>query len=148
MRLNSYDNGSNRQVYGMLLCYPFVTKHTICCSVPIVLFSGRFWLPKTTETMAVIDSLIAAYYWDIAAEIKQFLLHKLQIQTATNGQFFGGQKITFSGSLWKLDFLSAYGRIMALFWQLFTAGFYAVSGSFTAIIISALYADCRVTSMI
>ena len=38
--------------------------------------------------------------------------------------FGGGQKITFSGNLWQLDFLSAYGRVMALFWQLFTARFY------------------------
>jgi hypothetical protein len=45
------------------------------------------------------------------------------------------QKIAFSGSLWQLDFLSAYGTFMALFWQLFKASFYAVSGSFTALII-------------
>ena len=37
---------------------------------------------------------------------------------------------------------------MALSWQLFKASFYAVSGSFTALIISAIYEDCRVTSMI
>ena len=54
----------------------------LCCSVPIVLFSGRFLLPKTTETIAVIDSLIATYYGDIAAEIKQFILHKLQMQNS------------------------------------------------------------------
>jgi hypothetical protein len=29
---------------------------------------------------------------------------------------FLGQKNTFSGSLWQLDFLSAYGSFMALKW--------------------------------
>jgi hypothetical protein len=29
MRLCSYDIGTNRQVYAMLLCYPFVAKHTM-----------------------------------------------------------------------------------------------------------------------
>jgi len=37
---------------------------------------------------------------------------------------------------------------MALFWQLFTARFYAVSGCFIAMIIIVIYEDSRVTSMI
>jgi hypothetical protein len=61
---------------------------------------------------------------------------------------FLGQKITIYGSLWQLDFPSAYGSFMALFWQLLPARFYAVSGSFTALIISAIYEDCKATSMI
>ena len=72
--------------------------------------------------MATNNSLIAAYHRFIAAEIKQMLKHKLQIQNshvwAVLIFFFGGggQKITFSGSLWQLDYLSVYGGIMALFW--------------------------------
>ena len=77
-RLDSYDIGTNRQVYSMLVCYP-LSLSILCCSVPIVLFSVRFWLPKSNEMMAANVSLTAAYCSSIAAEIKQILLHKLQI---------------------------------------------------------------------
>jgi hypothetical protein len=147
VRLDSYDMEQTGKY--TVCCFATLLLLTIlCCSVPIVFFSGKFWLPKTIETMAVIASLIAAYYWDVAAEMKQFSLHKLQIQNSHVWAVFGGQKITFFGSLWQLDFLSAYGIVMTIFWQLFTASFYVVSSSFTPMIISTLYADCRVTSMI
>ncbi len=76
-----------------------------------------------------------------------FITQTADFKQPSMGSLFK-QKIAFSGSLWQLDFLSAYGRVMALFWQLFKAIFYAVSDSFTALIISAIYKDCRVTPMI
>ena len=101
----------------MLRCFVvFLTLSILCCSVQIVRFSGRFWLHETTEMMAANNSFIAADCRLLAAEIKQFLLHKLQIQNSQVCAVFGEQKIAFSGSLWQLDFLSAYGSFMALLW--------------------------------
>jgi len=80
-------------------------------------------------------------------KFSNFYLTNYRFKTAKYGQVLG-QKITFSGSLWQLDFLSAYGSFMALFWQLLAASFYPVSGSFAALIICAKYEDYRVTSMI
>ena len=42
MRLWSYDNLIDRQVYASLLCWFFLTLSILCCSVPIVSFSGGF----------------------------------------------------------------------------------------------------------
>ena len=66
--------------------------------------------------MVANDSLITAYYRLIAAEIKQFLLQKLQIQNSRVWAVLGGQKFALSGCLWQLDFLSAYDSFMALLW--------------------------------
>jgi hypothetical protein len=78
MRLYSYDNGTNRQVYVMLLCY-LLSLSKPCCSVPIVFFQAGFDYLKTTEMMAANESYVAAYCRLIAVEIKQILLHKPQI---------------------------------------------------------------------
>jgi len=72
--------------------------------------------------MEANNSLIAAYCRLIAAEIKQFLLHKLQIQTAKYGQFWGAENYIFwqpiaarlSISLWQ-----SYGTLLAAIYSLF-----------------------------
>jgi len=76
-----------------------------------------------------------------------FITQTADLKQPSMGRFWG-QKITFSGSLWQLDFLSAYDSFKAFFWQLFPASLYAVSGSFIAMIIRIIYEDCGVTSMI
>jgi hypothetical protein len=62
-------------------------------------------------------------------------------QTAVSKQpsmnSFWGQKFTFSGSLWQLEFLSAYGSFMALIWLLFVDRLLAILGSFSALITNA-----------
>jgi hypothetical protein len=48
--------------------------------------------------MAANNSLIAVYYQFIAAEVKHFLLNKLQIQNSQVWAVFGGRKLHFLGA--------------------------------------------------
>ncbi len=96
----------------ILYCF-FLALNILCCSVHIVRFSGRFWLAANLWKMAANDAFIAAYCWFIAVKSKQFYYTSCRFLTANISQIFW-QKLTFSGSLWKLDFLSAYDSFMTL----------------------------------